>query len=137
MQSVRGIRNVLAISAAALLAAVVGVGCGGDQASSGQDSPDRPQPVATFVGDGLVPGDQRAPDPAPVTTTAPRRPIGKPQLPVPPPAPVTTTRPQSQLPGAVTTASTSPPATTPATTATTTAATTPTTTATTTTTPSS
>jgi len=113
MQSVRRIRNVLAISAAAFLAVVVGVGCGGDQASSGQESPDRPQPVATIIGDGLVPGDQRAPGPAPVTTTAPRQPIGRAQRPVPPPAPVTT-RPPLQLQGAVTTTSTPPAATTPA-----------------------
>jgi hypothetical protein len=107
MQSVRGIRNVLAISAAALLAVVVGVGCGGDQASSGQEAPDRPQPVATIVGDGLVAGDQQAPGPAPVTTTAPRQPIGRPQRPVPPDTPVTTGAPL-QPAGVVTTTSTTP-----------------------------
>ena len=111
MRSVQGIRNVLALPAAALLAAVVGVGCGGAQASSGPGPTDRPQPVATtVVGDGLLPGDQRAPNPASVTTTAPHWPIGRPQRPVLPHAPIT--RPPLQIQGVVTTTSTSPATTT-------------------------
>ena len=102
MQPVRGIRNVLAMSAPALLVVVVGIGCGGVQASSTEQLPDGSQPVATIVGDvQLFPGDQRAPDPARVTTTTARRPIGKPLRPVPRPAPTptvptaTTTAPSS------------------------------------------
>ena len=61
MRSVRGIRGLLAIGAPALLAAMAGVGCSGDRAS-GQGLPDRPEPVASVVGDGpLLPGDQRVP----------------------------------------------------------------------------
>jgi hypothetical protein len=110
MRSVRGNRN-LAMSAAVLLVVVVGVGCRGDEASSSrQELPDGTQPVATFVGDGrdaLLPGDQRAPASAPVPTTAPRLPIGRPLLPVPADrTPVT--RPPLQLTGVVTTTSTSP-----------------------------
>ena len=61
MRSVRGIGGLLAVGAPALLAAMAGVGCGGDRAS-GQGLPDRPEPVASVVGDGLLlPGDQRVP----------------------------------------------------------------------------
>jgi hypothetical protein len=83
MRSVRGIRGVLAIGAPALLAAVVGVGCRSDQAA-GQELPARAEPVATIVGDGLLPGDQRLPGGAPTVTTAvPHRPIGTTSSPVP------------------------------------------------------
>lgn len=106
MRSVRGSRN-FAMSATVLLVVVMAVGCGGDEASSGRPQvPGRPQPVATFVGDGLLPGDQRAPDRAAVTTTAPRLPIGRPLHPLPANrTPVT--RPQLQS-TEVTTTSTSP-----------------------------
>ncbi len=80
------------MSAAVLLIVVVGVGCGGDEASSPQQLPVvGSQPVATFAGDGLLlPGDQRAPGTAAVTTTS-RLPIGRPLRPVPARAPTTTT----------------------------------------------
>lgn len=109
MRSVRGNRN-LAMPAAVLLVVGVAVGCGGDEASSRrQELPGRPQSVATFVGDGLLPGDQRAPVPAAVTTTS-TRPIGRPSNPVPANrTPVT--RPPLQWTEIVTTTST-PPATT-------------------------
>ena len=74
MQSVRGMRGVLALAAPAVLVAVLGVGCGGQQAS-GQELPESPEPVATIVGDGLLlPGDRRAPD-AKLTVTTTTRPI--------------------------------------------------------------
>jgi hypothetical protein len=114
MQSARGIRNILALATAALLGVVLCVGCGGDRVPNGQESPDRPQPVATVVGDGLVPGVQRAPGPTPVTTAAPRQPIGVPQRPVPPHTPVTP--PPVHVQVVVTTTSTPPAATTSATT---------------------
>jgi hypothetical protein len=83
MRSVRGNRN-FAMPATVLLVVVVAVGCGSDEASSSrQELPGRPQPVTTFVGDGLLPGDQRVPDRAAVTTTAPRLPIGRPMSPLP------------------------------------------------------
>jgi len=90
MRSVRGIRGVLALLAPALLVAVVGVGCGGHKASS-QELPDSSHPEARIVGDGLLPGDRRAPGVAPVTTTRPPPPIGRTSSPVPPPVPVITT----------------------------------------------
>jgi hypothetical protein len=116
MRSVRGNRNLLATSAAVVLVVVAGVGCGGDEASSRQELPGVPQPVATIVDDGrdgLLPGDQRAPGSASVTTT-PTRPIGRPLNPVPVHrTPVT--RPPSRLTEVVTTTSTPPaiPATAP------------------------
>jgi len=83
MRSVRGIRGVLAIGAPALLAAMVGVGCRGDQAA-GQELPDRPEPVATVAGDGLLlPGDRTLPGPPTVTTAVRARPIGRTSSPVP------------------------------------------------------
>ena len=82
MRSVRGIRGVLAIGAPALLAAMVGVGCGGDQAA-GQQLPNRPEPVATVVGDGALPGEQRLPGATPAPTAVPARPIGRTSSPVP------------------------------------------------------
>ena len=76
-------RAVREMSAAVLLVVVVGVGCGGDEASSRQEVPVLgSQSVETIVGDALVPGDQRAPGPAVVTTT-PTRPIGRALHPVP------------------------------------------------------
>jgi hypothetical protein len=102
MRSIRGMRNLHVISAAVVLVVVVGVGCGGDEASSRQELPDGgPQRVATFVGDGLVPGDQRAPNASPVTTT-PTRPIGRPLRPVPAPTPVTRTPPATTTTAPVT-----------------------------------
>ena len=110
MRSVRGNRNRLAMSAAVVLFVVAGVGCGGEEASSRQELPGGPQPVATIADDGFLPGDQRAPDTATVTTTAPRLPIGRPSRPVPANrTPVT--RPALHL-EAVTTTSTSAPTTT-------------------------
>jgi hypothetical protein len=83
MRSVWGSGGVLALSAPALLVALLGVGCGGHQASS-QELPKSPEPVATIAGDGLLPGDRKAPDPTPtVTTAAPRPPIGRTKSPVP------------------------------------------------------
>jgi hypothetical protein len=83
MRSVRRVRAVLAIRAPALLAAVVGIGCSGRQASS-QEIPDRPEPVVSVAGDGLLPGDRRLPGgAATVTTAVPARPIGKTSSPVP------------------------------------------------------
>jgi hypothetical protein len=102
MRSVRGVCGVLAIGAPALLAALVGVGCRGDQAA-GLELPDRPAPVATVVGDGLVPGDQRLPGGAPTVTTAVRAgPIGRPSSPVPADY-LPETRPPVVLPGVETT----------------------------------
>ena len=87
MRSVRGIEGVLALVAPALLAAVFGVGCGGHQAS-GQERLESPEPVATVVGDGVLPGDRRTPDAtSTVTTAAPRLPIGRAKSPVPVPTP--------------------------------------------------
>jgi hypothetical protein len=104
MRSVRGIRGVVAIGAAAVLAAVVGAGCRRHEASS-QELPDRAQPVATVVDSQLLPGDRRLPGGAsPVTTVAPR-PIGRPSSPVPAHrTPVT--RPPLVLPGVETTTTT-------------------------------
>ena len=83
MRSVRRMRGVLAIAAPALLAAMVGAGCSSHEAS-GQELPDRAQPVATVVGDGLLPGDRQLPGGAPtVTTKVPARPIGRTSSPVP------------------------------------------------------
>lgn len=122
MRSVRGNRNLVAMSAMVVLSVVAGVGCSGDEASSRQELPGGPhQPVATIADDGrngllpydgrdgLLPGDQRAPGPAAVTTT-PTRPIGRPSNPVPANRTLVT-RPPLQLTGVVTTTST-PPATT-------------------------
>lgn len=122
MRSVRGDRNLVAMSAMVVLVVVVGVGCGGDEASSRQEPGGPHQPVATIVGDGrdgllpydgrdgLLPGDQRAPGSAAVTTT-PTRPIGRASNPVPADhTPVT--RPPFRLTEVVTT-TTTPPATTP------------------------
>ena len=111
MRSVRRNRN-FAVPAAVMLVVVVAVRCGGDEASSSrQELPGHPQPVGTFVGDGLLPGDQRAPDRAAVTTTTSTRPIGRPSNPVPANrTPVT--RPPLQLTEVVTTPSTSPAAVT-------------------------
>ncbi len=90
MRSVRGIGGVLALAAPAVLVAVLGVGCGGRQASS-QELPESPEPVATIVGDGLLPGDRRAPDPPTVTTAAIRIPIARTKTPVPVSTPPTLT----------------------------------------------
>ena len=90
MRSVRGIGGVLALAAPAVLVAVLGVGCGGHQAS-GQELPESPEPVATIVGDGLLPGDRRAPDATSTVTTAPRPPIGRTKSPVPVRTPPTLT----------------------------------------------
>jgi hypothetical protein len=86
MRSVRGNQHLFAMSAAVALVVVAGVGCGGDEASSRPELPGGPQPVATIVGDsgnGLLPGEQRAPGSAAVTTTTPTRPVGRPLNPVP------------------------------------------------------
>ena len=115
MRSVRGIRGVLAIGAPALLAAMVGVGCRGDQAA-GQELPDRPEPVPTVVGDRpLLPGDQRLPGAPPAAAKAvPARPIGRTSSPVPANrTPVT--RPPVVLPGVETTSTTTDGSTTSAT----------------------
>ena len=117
MRSVRENRNHLALSAAVLLVVVVGAGCGSEEASSRQELPGGSQPVATIADEGLLPGDQQAPGPAAVTTTAPHWPIGRPLHPVPANR-VPVTRPPLQL-EAVTTTSTAPATTTTATTATT------------------
>lgn len=82
MRPVRGMNSVLTRAAPAVLVAVLGVGCGGDQAS-GQELPESPEPVATIVTDGIVPGDRRAPDAPTVTTQTPRPPIGRTKSPVP------------------------------------------------------
>jgi hypothetical protein len=78
MRSVRGIRGVVAVGVPALLAAVVGVGCRSDQAS-GSERPDRAEPAATVVDEGLLqPGDRRLPGGAPTVITAVTpRPIGR------------------------------------------------------------
>jgi hypothetical protein len=81
MRLVRGIRGVLALPAVPV--AVLSISCSGHQASI-QKLPESPQPVATIVGDGLLPGDRRAPNAAPTVTTAPPRPpIGRTKSPVP------------------------------------------------------
>jgi len=105
MRSVRGIGGLLAIGAPAFLAAMAGVGCGGDRAS-GQGLPDRPEPVASVVGDGLLlPGDQTVPGARGVPTTVSTRPIGRTSSPVPTPY-THATRPPLVLPRVETTAST-------------------------------
>lgn len=105
MRSVRRSRRVLAIAAPVLLA-VVGAGCRGRQASS-QELPDRPEPVATILGEGLLPGDRSAPGPPTVTTETRRPPIGRTSSPVP--ADYTPeTRPPLVWPEVVTTTVTSP-----------------------------
>ena len=95
MRSVRGIGGVLALAAPALLVAMFGVGCGGNQAS-GQERPESPEPVVVaIVGDGLLPGDRRAPD-AKLAVTTTTRPIGRSSSPVPartPPSPTRTPGP--------------------------------------------
>ena len=73
MRSVRGTGGVRSLAAPAVLVALLGVGCGGHQAS-GQGLPESPEPVATVVVDGLVPGDRRAPD-AKLAATTTTRPI--------------------------------------------------------------
>ena len=82
---------------AALLVAVVAVGCAGQEAASPQRAEIPGEPAAATrapVPEELTPGDQRAPE-APTVATAPRRwPIGK------------------ALSPAVTTTSTAPPSTT-------------------------
>jgi hypothetical protein len=105
MRSVRGIRGILAVVAPALLVAMVGAGCGGHEASGRHEPPDRLQPVATSVGDGLLPGDRRAPVGAPNVTKATQPPIGKTSSPVPVHTPVT--RAPLLLTEVVTTTSTS------------------------------
>jgi hypothetical protein len=91
MRSVRGIGRFLAPVAPALLVAMFGVGCGGNQAS-GQERPESPEPVVVaIVGDGLLPGDRRAPVARTVTTAEPRLPIGRTKSPVPVRAPPTLT----------------------------------------------
>ena len=104
-------RSVRGMSAAVLLVVVVGGGCGGDEASSPQQVPVvGTQSVETIVGDAPLPGDQRAPDQAPVTTTS-RLPIGRPLRPVPANR-TRVTRPPLQLTEVGTTTSTSPTTTT-------------------------
>ena len=73
MRSVRGMWGVRSLAVPAVLLALLGVGCGGHQAS-GQGLPESPEPVATVVGDGFLPGDQRAPD-AKLAVTTTTRPI--------------------------------------------------------------
>ncbi len=105
MRSVRGIGGLLAIGAPALLAAMAAVGCSSDQAS-GQELPDRPEPVASVVGDGLLlPGDQRVPGAPGVTATVSTRPIGRTSSPVPKHY-THATRPPLVLPGVETTTTT-------------------------------
>lgn len=88
MRLVGGIRGVLVMSAPAVLMATVGVGCGGQRASS-QELPVSPAVEVTIVGE-LLPGDQRAPESAPtVTTAAPRPSIGRATIPVPVRPPMT------------------------------------------------
>ena len=95
MRSVWGSGGVLALSAPAVLVAVLGVGCGGHQAS-GQEVRESPEPVATIVGDGVLAGERRAPDATPtVTTAAPRPPIGRTKSPVPVRTPPTLTGTQT------------------------------------------
>jgi hypothetical protein len=95
-----------------MLVVVVTVGCGGDEASSSrQELPGRPQSVATFVGDGLLPGEQRTPGPAAATTTS-TRPIGRPLNPVPANRTPVTRPPLQFMEVVTTTTSTSPAAVT-------------------------
>ena len=102
MRSVRGMKGVLALAAPAVLVAVLGVGCGGDQAS-GQEFLESPEPVATFAGDGLLPGDRRAPDGPTVTPKAFRPPLGRAKIPMPvgppPTVPVRTPTTLTGIPG--------------------------------------
>lgn len=90
MRSVRRIGGMLAPAAPALLVAMFGAGCGGNQASV-QERPASPEPVVAIVGDGLLPGDRRAPDGKLAATTT-TRPIGRPSLPVPARTPPTLAR---------------------------------------------
>ena len=91
MRSVRGIGGVLAFAAPALLVAMFGVGCGGDQ-PSGQERPESPEPVVvSIVDDGLFPGDRRAPD-AKLAVTTTTRPIGRSSSRVPARTPASPTR---------------------------------------------
>jgi hypothetical protein len=83
MRSVRRNAGILALPAPAVVVALLGVGCGGHQASS-QGPRESPEPVATIAGEGLLPGDRKPPDPTPtVTTAAPRPPIARTKSPVP------------------------------------------------------
>lgn len=82
MRSVRGMRGVLALAAPAVVVAVLGVGCGGEQVS-GQELPQSPEPVATIVTEGILPGDRRAPDGPTVTTQVFRPPLGRAKIPMP------------------------------------------------------
>src|SRR5947199_7720277 len=88
----------------ALLVVAVAAGCGGEHRPSRQVLPGRQGPLAvTISGDGVLPGEQRVPDRAPVTTTT-APPIGRTSSPVVRPL-VPVTRLPVQL-GAVTTTST-------------------------------
>lgn len=102
MRSVRGMRGVIALAAPAVLVAVLGVGCGGEQVS-GQELPESPEPVATVITDGILPGDRRAPDGLTVTTKAFRPPLGRAKIPMPvrppPTVPVRTPSTLTGIPG--------------------------------------
>jgi hypothetical protein len=108
MRSVGGIRGLLAVGAAALLTAVVGIGCRDHQAS-GHEPPGRPEPVARIVEDVLLPGDRTLPGGAPTVTTAvPSAPIGRTSSPVPTNR-TPLTRPPLVLPRVETTTTTTGP----------------------------
>ena len=102
MRSVRGMRGVITLAGPAVLVAVLGVGCGGDQAS-GQELPESPEPVATVITDGILPGDRRAPDGPTVTTKVFRPPLGRAKIPIPvsppPTVPVRTPTTLAGIPG--------------------------------------
>lgn len=90
MRTVRKMRGLLGLAASVVLVAVLGVGCGGDQAT-GPELPESPEPVETIVIDGILPGDRRAPDAPTVTAQTPRPPIGRTKSPVPVRTPPTLT----------------------------------------------
>lgn len=102
MRSVRGMKGVFALAAPAVLVAVLGVGCGGDQAS-GQELPESPEPVATVVTEGVLPGDRRVPDGPTVTTKVFHPPIARAKIPMPvrppPTVPVRTPSTVARVPG--------------------------------------
>ena len=66
------------MAAGLLLTAVMAAGCAGSAASDEEISDVPSQPTASPIPEeGLLPGDQRVPGPATVTTAARRWPLGK------------------------------------------------------------
>ncbi len=74
----RSVTTVGRSGAAALLVAVLALGCRGPEASSQERPGDPAQPATALISDeGLLPGDPRTPGPPTATTAPPAWPIGK------------------------------------------------------------